>query len=152
MCFNFYLLQQSRQGLVFGGCLILLSVIPEMPKSGIHYMSLNFLSLHFLSSFFFFLFFFSYPPLIFYFPFQCLLPHVHPFPPFFKCPSPILPSASFPPLSSPPLRVPSDWFLCPSNFSSNAARAAFHPPASGAASLCALLMRLRAGKPRKCQE
>lgn len=152
MCFNFYLLQQSRQGLVFGGCLILLSVIPEMPKSGIHYMSLNFLSLHFLSSFFFFLFFFSYPPLIFYFPFQCLLPHVHPFPPFFKCSSPILPSASFPPLSSPPLRVPSDWFLCPSNFSSNAARAAFHPPASGAASLCALLMRLRAGKPRKCQE
>lgn len=100
VCFNFYLLQQSRQGLVFGGCLILLSVIPEMPKSGIHYMSLNFLSLHFLSSFFFF-FFFSYPPLIFYFPFQCLLPHVHPFPPFFKCSSPILPSASFPPLPSP---------------------------------------------------
>lgn len=126
------------------------SVIPETRKSGIHYMSLKFFSLHFLPSFFFF--FFLSPSHHFYFPFQCLLPpHIHLFPPSFKCSSPILSPASFPPLPSPTLHAPSDGFLCPSNFSSNAARAAFHPPASGAASLCALLMRLQAGKPRKCQ-
>lgn len=72
MCFNFYLLQQSRQGLVFGGCLILLSVIPEMPKSGIHYMSLNFLSLHFLPSFL--LFFFHIPLSSFIFHFNVCFP------------------------------------------------------------------------------
>lgn len=160
MCFNFYLLQQSRQGLVFGGRLILLSVFGRHVCDQLFQKCLSQVYITCLLIFFLFIsfhpfsfsFFFSYPPLIFYFPFQCLLPHVHLFPPSFKCSSPILPSASFPPLSSPPLRVPSDWFLCPSNFSSNAARAAFHPPASGAASLCALLMRLRAGKPRKCQE
>lgn len=153
----FCLLQQRRQGLMFGGgCLILLSafgrhvcdqLFQKCVKSGIHYMSLKFFSLHFLPSFFFHI-----PLSSFYFPFQCLLPpHIHLFPPSFKCSSPILSPASYPPLPSPTLHAPSDWFLCPSNFSSNAARAAFHPPASGAASLCALLMRLRAGKPRKCQ-
>lgn len=58
---------------------------------------------------------------------------------------------SFPPLLSSTFHISSDWFLSLSNCSSNAARAAFQPAASGAASLCALLMRLRAGKPRKSQ-
>lgn len=58
---------------------------------------------------------------------------------------------SFLPLLSSTFHIPSDWFPSLSNFSSNAARAAFQPTASGAASLCALLMRLRAGKPRKSQ-
>lgn len=102
MCFNFYLLQQSRQGLVFGGCLILLSVIPEMPKSGIRYMSLNFLSLHFLP--FFFLFFFSISPSHLLFsismspssrpPFPSLLQMSFPDSPFCILPSSVLPPSS----------------------------------------------------------
>lgn len=140
MCFNFYLLQQSRQGLVFGGCLILLSVIPEMPKSGIRYMSLNFLSLHFLP--FFFLFFFSISPSHLLFSISMSPSSRPPFPSLLQMSFPDSPFCILPSSALPPLCVPSDWFLCPSNFSSNAARAAFHPPASGAASLCALLMRL----------
>lgn len=97
--------------------------------------------------------FFTCPfiPYLFYFPFQCFLPRILHFLPSFKCSSPILSLASFPPLLSSTFHIPSDWFLCLSNFSSNAARAAFQPTASGAASVCALPMRLRAGKSRKSQ-
>lgn len=49
----------------------------------------------------------------------------------------------------PSLKMPAEWFVCLSHFSSNAARAALHPTASGAASVYPLLGRLRAGKTRK---
>lgn len=97
---------------------------------------------------------FSHSPLFltfFYCPFQCLLPCVLHSPPSFKRSSPILPLPPFPPLLSSASHVPSDRFLCLSTFGSNAARAAFQPTASGAASLCPLLMRLRAGTSRKSQ-
>lgn len=108
MCFDFYLLQQRRQGLVFGGRLILLFVFGRHVCDQLFQKCLSQVYITCLLIFFLFIsfhpfsfFFFSYPPLIFYFPFQCLLPHIHRFPPSFKCSSPILPSASFPPLSSP---------------------------------------------------
>jgi len=88
-------------------------------------------------------------PYHFYFPFQRLFPRILHSPPLFIRSAPFLPLASFPPLLSAASPVPSDRFLCLSTSSSNASRAAFRPTASGAASLCALLMRLRAGKSRK---
>lgn len=140
-----------------GGCLIPLPVFGRRACHELHWKCITRLYitclLHVFSSFPSILFPFSRPPLfltffIFHF---CLLPCILHSPPSFKRSPPILSLASRPPLPSSAFHVPSDWFLCLSNFSSNAARAAFQPTASGAASLGALLMRLRAGKPRKCQ-
>lgn len=119
-----------------------------MRNSGIRYMALTFFLFISLHPFFFL----TFPFIPFPFTFECLLPCILHSPSSSKHSPPIPSLASFPPLLSPAFHVPSDWFPCLSNFSSNAARAAFQPTASGAASLCALLMRLRAGKPRKSQE
>lgn len=158
MCFDFYLLQQRRQGLVFGGRLILLFVFGRHVCDQLFQKCLSQVYITCLLIFFLFIsfhpfsfFFFHIPLSSFIFRFNVSFPTSTVSLP----PSNVLPRFSLlhpSLLCPPPLHVPSDWFLCPSNFSSNAARAAFHPPASGAASLGALLMRLRAGKPRKCQE
>lgn len=121
-----------------------------MHKSGVHYMSLTFFSLNFLPSFFLFHIPLYSVPFLFSI---SMSPSLHPsFPSLFQTLfSNSLSLSSFPPLLSSAFHIPSDRFLCLSTFSSNAARAAFQPTASGAASLFALLMRLRAGESRKSQ-